>query len=514
MTSPSLRTPPTTESLAVLPLVLETALDGVVVMGTDGVMRDWNHQAESIFGWSRAEAVGRPLADLIIPEPLRQAHREGLDRFLKTGEGPLLGRRIEVTAIRKSGAEFAIELSISPVNMDGSIFFLGFIRDISERRRHEEFLKRQAREAEVLNHVTTLAAETESLDEILRLCLASVCELTGWPAGHAYLPQRGASPRLASSMIWHGDLSRFSALKAITEATTFGPGEGLPGRIWSRREPCWILDVDHSDAFPRAWLAEEVGVRSAFGFPIMSGGDVTAILEFFSHEAAELDPRLLHIVRALGQQVGRVLERRAVQERQALLLAELDHRAKNMLAVVIGMADQTARRSDSLESFQETFSARVGALARGYTLITASRWRTTSLEAIVREIVEPYVADGQAQMEMSGDAMVLSPKAALAVTMILHELVSNATKYGALSMPSGRINIRWAVSAGSRRRVELEWRETGMIGLQRPTRRGFGAKLIEATASRELGGDVTTEFAPEGVRYRFRFPEPDIQTAA
>src|SRR5690606_33540886 len=103
------------------------------------------------------------------------------------------------------------------------------------------------------------------------------------------------------------------------------------GRIWNTREPYLIRDIDGGDAFPRAWLAEDIGVRSAFGFPIMGGGEVTAILEFFSHETAELNPRLLHIVRVLGQQVGRVLERQAVEGRQALLLAELDHRAKNML---------------------------------------------------------------------------------------------------------------------------------------------------------------------------------------
>lgn len=503
------RAPPTVEVADVLALVLETALDGVIVMAADDVVKDWNRQAETIFGWTRQEAVGRPLADLIIPQGLRAAHRKGLAHFLKTGEGPLLGRRIEVSALRKSGEEFPIELSISPTNLGGGTLFLGFVRDISNRRRHEDLLKRQAREAEVLNHVTTLAAETESLEEILRLCLASVCELTGWPVGHAYLPRKGASTRLASTMIWHGDLSRFATLKAVTEATTFGPGEGLPGRIWSTREPYLIRDVDGGDAFPRAWLAEDIGVRSAFGFPIMSGGEVTAILEFFSDEAAQLDPRLLHIVRVLGQQVGRVLERQAVQGRQALLLAELDHRAKNMLAVVMGMADQTARRADSLASFQDTFSARLSALARGYGLVTASRWRTTSLEEIVREIVQPYVTEGQAQVEMGGETVVLSPKAALAVTMILHELVSNATKYGALSAPEGRIHIGWTVSGADRRIVRLEWRESGLKDLQRPTRRGFGSKLIEASARRELGGDVNAEFAPDGVRYRLDFPEPD-----
>lgn len=511
MPAPSPRSPPAVESAEVLQLVLETALDGVVVMGIDGIVVDWNRQAEAIFGWSREEAVGQALAGLVIPEPLREAHRTGLNRFLITGEGPLLGRRIEVSSTRKSGETFPIELSISPVSMGGSTLFLGFVRDIAERRRNEESLKRQAREAEVLNHVTTLAAETESLDDILRLCLASVCELTGWPAGHAYLPQKGGPPRLAPSMIWHGDPDRFSALKAATEATTFTPGEGLPGRVWSTREAFEIPDIRASDAFPRAWLVDDLGVRSAFGFPIMSGGEVAAILEFFSCEAAQLDRRQLHIVQVLGQQVGRVLERQAVLRRQALLLAELDHRAKNMLAVVIAMADQTVQRSDSLASFQSTFSARLNSLARGYSLITASQWRTTSLEAIVRAIVQPYVVDGQARMEMSGEAVVLPPKAALALTMILHELVSNATKYGAFSTPGGRIVIRWEIVASEARTIELEWRETGLSGLRPPKRRGFGAKLIEASARRELNGEVSVDFTPGGVRYSFKFPAPDFE---
>ncbi|WP_332771498.1 sensor histidine kinase [Phenylobacterium sp.] len=508
MSPKPLRAPLAAESVEFLPLVLDTALDAVIVMGDDDIVRDWNHQAQVIFGWTRAEAVGEPLADLIIPRTLREAHRKGLERFLATGEGPLLGRRIEVTALNRSGEEFPIELSISPVRVAGAVLFLGFVRDISERWRHESFLQRQAREAELLNRVTTLAAETESLDDILRLCLDSVCELTGWPAGHAYLPTKGPPPKLAPTMIWCGDPDEFAVLRAVTSKTTFGPGEGLPGRIWSTREPCAIFEVNDPDAFPRAWLADDLGVRSAFGFPIMSGGEVAAVLEFFSRDAAEPDARLMHIVGVLGQQVGRVLERRAVQERQTLLLAELDHRAKNMLAVVMGMADQTARRADSLESFQSAFSARLTALARGYSLVTASRWRTTSLEEIVREIVQPYVAEGQARLETNGHGVVLSPKAALAVTMILHELVSNATKYGALSTADGKIAIEWSVSAASPRTIGLEWRETGLRGLQTPTRRGFGAKLIEATAQRDLGGEVEIEFAAEGVCYRFEFPEP------
>jgi len=497
---------PAAEGPSVLALVLETALDGVIVMGANGDVIDWNQQAEAMFGWRRDEAIGRPLAELVIPESLRAGHWAGLDRYLATREAKLLGRRVEVSAIRKSGDEFPVELSISPVETGGATVFLGFLRDITERRRNQDFLERQAREAEVLHHVTSLAAETQSLDAILQLCLDSVCELTGWPVGHAYLPRPGDPPTLEPTAIWHGDLAEFAPLRAATEASTFTAGEGLPGRIWQTREPEWIADTRAHGAFPRARLVEDVRVQSAFGFPIISGGEVMAILEFFSRDAAAPDARLMHIVRALGQQVGRVLERQTEQQRQTLLLAELDHRAKNMLAVVMGMADQTARRADSLDSFQKAFSARLSSLGRGYGLVTAGRWRTTPLGEIVRTILQSYVNEEHAQVAFHGDSVVLPPRAALALSMILHELLSNAIKHGALSSPLGRIRVSWGVGGSRLGTVRLDWHETGLTGLTSPTRRGFGTKLIEASARRELGGKVSVIFDPTGVHYRLEFP--------
>ena len=116
-----------------LRLVLETALDAVVVMKSDGVVADWNDRAAGVFGWSRDEAVGRTMADLIIPERYREAHRNGLQRYLETGIGNVLGTRIEVAGLRKNGEEFPVELSISPVRDGKSILFVGCLRDITER---------------------------------------------------------------------------------------------------------------------------------------------------------------------------------------------------------------------------------------------------------------------------------------------------------------------------------------------------------------------------------------------
>jgi PAS domain S-box-containing protein len=117
-----------------LRLILETALDAVVIMKSDGIVADWNDRAVNVFGWSREEAVGRFMADLIIPERYREAHRKGLRRYLESGQREVIGRRIEVSGLRKNGEEFPVELSISPIQDRESILFVGFLRDITERR--------------------------------------------------------------------------------------------------------------------------------------------------------------------------------------------------------------------------------------------------------------------------------------------------------------------------------------------------------------------------------------------
>jgi PAS domain S-box-containing protein len=124
-----LRASPPTDALH---LVLETALDAVVVMRDDGVVAGWNDRAVSMFGWTREDALGRAMADLIIPERYRAAHKNGLERYLASGQAVVLGRRIEVSGIRKNGEQFPVELAIAPINGD-HLLFVGFLRDLTER---------------------------------------------------------------------------------------------------------------------------------------------------------------------------------------------------------------------------------------------------------------------------------------------------------------------------------------------------------------------------------------------
>ncbi|MBA2485822.1 MAG: PAS domain S-box protein, partial [Nitrospira sp.] len=122
-------------------LVIDTAISGVIGMDDKGVIIDWNAQAEQIFGWKRHEAIGRAMVDIIIPSVYREAHQRGLERFLKTGDGPVLNKRIEITALRRDGTEFPIELAITPLRLEDAYTFTAFVVDITERKRAEEALR-------------------------------------------------------------------------------------------------------------------------------------------------------------------------------------------------------------------------------------------------------------------------------------------------------------------------------------------------------------------------------------
>lgn len=488
--------------------VLDTALDAVIVMDSDGSVVNWNEVASEAFGWTRAEAVGTLLSDLIIPDRFRDAHRRGLEAFLRTGVGPVLRKRIEVTALRKSGEEFPVELSITPYVDDGVLVFLGFVRDITERKRTAARLERQALQARLLYETISFAAEAESFEAALRICLEAVQSLTGWPIGHVYLPSDGDPVLLLPSNIWHpADDDRYQALKALTEKTRFVLGEGLPGYVMQTGEPIWIADVYSDVRFLRSQNVKELGITSALGFPIKNASAVIAVVEFFATVQTEPDPELLLTLRSIGDQVGRVFERRLSEmklhqqsQHQKLLLGELNHRVKNMLAVVTGIATQTMRNSDSMEEFNRSLLERLHALSEAHSLLASQNWGPTSIEDLIAQVLAPY-RDAVAQISIEGPAVRLLPKAALAMSMVFHELVTNAAKYGALSRPSGKLAISWWTAVEDASRLQLAWCESGISNVTKPSKTGFGTRLINATVKREMHGKLGTYYEPDGIRY-------------
>jgi len=485
--------------------ILDTALDAVVIMRADGKVADWNQVAEAIFGWTREEAVGRSMGELIIPPQHREGHRQGLERFNRTGVKRILNQRIEITALDKSGREFPVELSVTCSGAGEERLFVGFVRDITARRETEAKLERQAREARLMFEVTRLAADSDSFEEAISGSLKAICNVTGWPVGHALVVREGWTAELVSTSVWHEDTP--GAADAIREATakiSFTPGTGLPGEILQSMAPAWISDADQEANFLRKGL----GFSAAFGFPLTSEGRIIGVLEFFTAERTEPDPQLLLIVRSLGEQVGRVLERKRTEEHQRLMTKELNHRVRNTLAVVQSVASQSFRDGAASEAARQAFESRLGALAAAHDVLTHRNWEAAPLAEVVSKTVFGCGAeDGRISLE--GPDIWLPPKAAVSLTMALHELCTNAVKYGAYSTPDGKVHVAWAlVEAAEGRRLRLEWREAGGPVVTPPKRRGFGSRMIERALARELGGSVELRFLPEGLHCVLDAPAP------
>ena len=205
-----------------------------------------------------------------------------------------------------------------------------------------------------------------------------------------------------------------------------------------------------------------------------------------------------------------ITERKLWEERQRLLINELNHRVKNTLATVQSIAAQSFRDKDSTSGPNFTaFEERLFALARAHDILTRDNWEGAELRDIVGEVIEPYCRPSHGRCHIDGPRVRLTPSMALALSMAVHELATNAAKYGALSAPAGQVTISWSVLPGSPRQLTLCWQERGGPSVALPERRGFGTRLIERSLAQELAGEVSLAYVPTGVVCTVKAPLPD-----
>jgi two-component sensor histidine kinase/PAS domain-containing protein len=206
-----------------------------------------------------------------------------------------------------------------------------------------------------------------------------------------------------------------------------------------------------------------------------------------------------------------VTERRRADERQRLLINELNHRVKNTLATVQSIASQSLRGASDVDAFRHSFEARLLALSKTHDLLTARSWEAASLHDILLMEVSPHAGGregGGSRFRLVSDRDVqLSAKAAVALGMAFHELATNALKYGSLSTPTGLVEVRTQVAgAPGDQALTIEWIESGGPPVAPPTRRGFGGRVLKQGLAGELAGDVQLDYRPEGLSCRIRIP--------
>jgi PAS domain S-box-containing protein len=194
------------------------------------------------------------------------------------------------------------------------------------------------------------------------------------------------------------------------------------------------------------------------------------------------------------------------------LMRELTHRSKNLLAVIQAMARQTARHTGTTEQFLEQFSARLQALAASHDLLVQESWYGASLSELVRSQLGHHLDRENSQVMVEGPSLLLKPEAAQSLGLALHELATNASKYGALSVPTGKISINWHRLPGDPENIEVIWAESGGPEVVPPQRRGFGTLVIERNLARSLDAEIDLSFSADGLRCRMLFPASNLAT--
>lgn len=433
----------TLEADARLAAVLDSIGDVYYAVDADWRLFLFNRRAEEFFAQSREDMLGRSLWELFP-----QGRGTPFGDLLETAMRERAPQRMTAPSALRAGR--TVDIRIAPLGDEG----LGVaIDDISERAEAERAVKRSEQ----------------------RLDLAVSANRIGIFDWHMS----------SGRVIWNGEMEDIFGL----------PRGGFEGGADDFRRRVVAEDLARFEADADAAVAARRELVP-YAFRIHTPGGGVRWIEGAARLVFGDDGRPRRMV---GANID-ITQRKMGEQQQRLLINELNHRVKNTLAIVQGIAWQSLRAKGVPAPVREAFEGRLAALASAHDVLTRQNWEAGPIHQIIGEATAPHHA-GDGRLALRGPALDLEPKTAVALAMAMHELATNAVKHGALSAPEGRVDVEWSVDGG---RLALTWRESG--GPPPPARvtRGFGARLLERGLSAELNGSVTLDFRPEGLVCRMQ----------
>lgn len=440
--------------------LFKVAAVGLARAAPDGRFLEVNRHLCSITGYSADEMLGMNFQQMTHPDDLA----EDLDNASKVLSGSLDSYTMDKRYIRKSGETVWITLRVALVrNAEGDPdYFISVIEDITARKAAEQaVLESEARLRRLLDQLFTFVAVLSTDGRLLHVNAA---------------PLRVAGLQLDDVL-----------------------GKHFTETYW------WSYDHVIQEQLQRSMMRAASGETVRYDVPARIGEGRLMHIDFQIAPMRDADGNIVGLIPS-GIDID---DRKSAEQRNELLIAELNHRVKNSLAVVQHIARQSFREVAQAEGAMQTFERRLVALASAQTLLTDGGWRPTLLADIVRRIIVTAGVE-EARFHIQGPEVHFPPRTAVSMALAIHELSTNAMKYGALSSDVGRVLITWTVDDVLPSRFSIYWEERNGPRVVEPQRRGFGLRMVERALAVEIEGTVEMRFPPDGLICRIEGTVPKV----
>ncbi|TMI98507.1 MAG: GAF domain-containing protein [Alphaproteobacteria bacterium] len=400
-----------------------------------------------------------------------------------------------------------VEAMASVIHENGvAVRMLGTCRDVTDRQRLLRELRMRAKQQEAVARLGERALTDSDLQKLFDEIAATVAEILDVE----FVKILELVPGDAELLLRAGVGWREGLVGTAHESTG---RHSQAGYALASGAPVIVTDLKSETRFEGPALLRDHGVNCGVSVPI-AGRDGRAYGVLGAHTARRrrFNEQDVSFIVTTATVIAGAIQRRQADQRHELMIRELRHRSGNLFAQLLALFSQTARNSRSVAELTSKYEARVLALANAHRLITEAGWQSTSLLDLLRVLLAPYID----RVTFTGPEVFLEPDPSFALSSAVHELATNASKYGSLSNDAGRLELAWTVNRTDQGlRLDLDWKERGGPVPKRPRRVGFGSRLIGMVIERQLGGEMQRTFGPQGMEARLvvplsheRWPEP------
>lgn len=427
-------------------ILVERMSDGALTFDANGTILFTNGRLAELTGCTRDDLVGRNFPSLFAGVAPADAHNSAVDAELVSSEKTI-----------------PVSVWTTAITIGGLTATLATITDLSIHRHAEEIADAERFARSILEQATDAIVVLAPSGDIINASWMAE-EIAGQPlVGRRFsetflLDRQGVGPQNMLSRLAPESLDKLLATK---------PFHGVE------------VKLSNSKVAKRSYLLSAGPLVNDAKEPV---GSIVTLID--------------------------ITDRKSAEEQQNVLVAELNHRVKNILAIVQSVAAQTARRSSSLGAFTSTFSGRVKALAVAHDILTQTRWIGIGLNELLQAVLAPYRYPDENRVMLSGSPVMVPARMVLPLSMAVHELATNASKYGSLSNPQGVVHIEWGIG-DAEPQLLMSWREQGGPAVTVADSGGFGTTLIRRVIEYDLKGKVDLRFPPEGMHGRLTFPLRD-----